>query len=279
MTNKSLSIPDFLGFKNFSASSLNTWSGEYGDEGAWCMTYLFKKRFKGNSASIRGQVVESAFEEILRNQDVDFLKNAQTRFVEKIKELDDFDRDKAEKEYKSLPGFIESCHTALEEIKFPCINESKNGKVFHTQGKVEHSFGDGHEMGFSGYKDFSWPDYSVDLKTTHRLPRRGVPEDYACQISGYAVADDQRVAKILHLSPKDYVFYKLEDLEIDAAYSRLRFKAKSLENRIRAAITLGQANGTDPKQEMVNLVTPNFSGFKWGDEEMLFARDNGLWQM
>lgn len=276
-------ISEFLGKDYLSPSSLNKWSGEYGDEAIWCLSYLFGVKFTGSAATIRGEVVESAFEEILTNQDTDFLSNCKKRFVQKINELkekqgDAFDRSKAEKEYKALPGFIESAHTALEEVKFPPINETKNGKFFSTQSEIKHDFGPDHELPLYGKKDFSWPDFSLDLKTSHRLSRQGVPVDYACQISGYAVADGQREAKILTLSPKDYTFYVLRDMEIDVAYKRLKMKAKQLENRINAAIDLSMIRGTDPKREMANLVTPGLTGFKWGDEELHFIKENNLWQ-
>lgn len=272
----SLVMDAFPTLKAFSPSSLNKWSGDYSDEGLWCLSYLYRKRFQGSPASIRGQVVEEAFYKILLKEDegVDvFLDRA---FRQRVEELEDYDNKSYEKELKGLSGFLEQAYRSIQELQL-VLPKRDNETEKDTQLKIEIKISDKVPLKLRGYLDFDFGDYAMDLKTTNAIPRKGIKPDHKEQISSYAKAREDKIAKILYLSSKDYQAYSMDDREIKYAYSSLVKKAESLWDRLVAATVLSMYNDSDPKIEFTKLVTPNINGWAWGDDDVLFAVENNLW--
>lgn len=276
MSNTSLLTESFPEISHLSASNLNKWNGEWSDEGLWCLSYLYKKKFQGNAASVRGQVIEDCFLRVLRKKDEELLDFAQRSFVLKIEEIQkesDLEESDIEKEFNVLQGYIEQCYRSIEELQLKLPNATENA----TQLKVNMRLKDTIPWELLGYIDFDFGDCALDLKTTNRIPRKGIKANHKRQIGFYAKARGERIAKILYLSPKDYEFYAMYDREIDVAFDELVFRAESLCNRLEAAAILAKYRETTPKEEFTKLVTPDMSGWGWGDEEMMFAAEQGLW--
>lgn len=276
MENSSLLTESFPEISHFSASNLNKWNGEWSDEGLWCLSYLYKKKFQGNAASVRGQVIEDCFLRILTNNDVNLLEFAQQAFalkIEELKKVSTLDEGKIEKEFADLEGYIKQCYRSIEECQLKLPDQSKNA----TQLKCTMRMSDKIPWEILGYIDFDFGDYALDLKTTARIPRKGIKPNHKRQIGFYAKSRKENVAKILYLSPKDYEFYSMYDREIDVAFDELVFRGESLCDRLEAAAILSKHRNTTPKEEFVKLVTPDTSGWGWDDEEMMFAAEQGLW--
>ncbi len=266
----------FPEIKHLSASNLNKWQGDWSDEGLWCLSYLYGNKFEGSPATIRGQVIETCFHRILLNKGTENLNDfAKRTFVEQCEEMEGVTDDDIQKEFDTIDGYLEQCERSIRECQLKLPNQSENA----TQLKVDFPLSKRIPWNAVGYIDFDFGDYALDLKTTNKLPRKGVKPDHKRQISLYAKARDERVAKILYLSPKDYVFYSLFDREIDAGFDELVFRGESLCDRLEAAAILAKHYNTDPKTAMTKLVTPDTSGWAWGDEEMMFAAENNLWNI
>lgn len=275
MRNSLPTIEEVFDIRTLSPSSITKWAGEFGDEGSWYLQYIMKRKFHGSPESIRGQVVEDAFEEMLWGKYEGNLERAQEKFLFKVDEAEklgpEMDEAKMKKEYEALGGFIQQGKNAIEEMKLP--------KPFTSQSRVQVTLGNDIPLEVAGYLDFDFSTYTLDLKTTNRIPRKGVKGDHKMQISTYAKARNERVAKILYLSAKDFQAYSLVDREIDAGFNALRFKAKAITNRLETAILLADYRGTEPKKELEKLICPKFEGFTWKDEEMMFIKENNLWQI
>lgn len=259
-----------------SASSLNKWAGEYGCSGLWYLSYIAGKKFEGSPASIRGQAVEDIFEAILHDRydtKDDYVKMCVDLFNDACDELEDINEKDRDKELQALEGYITQAIRAKEELSLE--------RPFLMQKKVKTKISK-YDIDLVGYVDFRYEfhdvekNFSMDLKTTGRLPRKGIKPDHEQQISGYAKADGDKIAKILYLSPKDYMFYSMDQREIDAAFTRLEYKADNLYEILYAAIDLSFVRGTDPKYELANIISPDFNKFGWQDEELLFAKENKL---
>lgn len=271
-----LVLEAFPQIKHLSPSNLNSWCGEYGDEGKWCLSYIYGNKFKGNTASVRGQVIEDCFLRILLKKDEgieNLLKFAQDTFILKLSDLDVDEKD-FNKEYEALNGFLEQSYRAIQELQLKLPDTTSP-----TQLEVRYRITDKVPLEVKGFIDFDFSDYALDLKTTHKIPRKGVAPNHKRQISFYANGRKERVAKILYLSAKDYQFYALYDREIDAAYDELVFRAESLYNRLEAAAILSKHRGTSPNEELTKLVTPDMSGWSWKEEDLMFAAENNLWGM
>jgi len=270
------SFPDI---KSLSPSSLNKWCGEYGDEGSWCLTYIYNKRFQGSPATIRGQVVEDAFFKILKNVDggpkrlKEFVDRA---YQERVSELDNISAKANDKEFSSLHGFVDQCYLARKELKLVLPKQDDKRP---TQVRVTADLGSNLPIKTSGYLDFDFGDYALDLKTTHAVPSSDIKQDHKCQIGMYAKARGDDTAKILYLSSKKYRMFALHGREIDTAHASLVTKAEGLWYRLYAASIMALHNDTDPKDEISKLVTPNFGSWNWDDEAMSFAASLGLWNI
>lgn len=260
---------------HISASSLNSWSGEFGDQGLWLLKRIYGLPFKGSPASIRGQAVEAAFDFIISERNGDYLKIAQDFYNLKIDETgDDLEKSEdTEKEYNDLGAYLDQGMRAKEELKIP--------KPFSSQGSIRMPLG-GNLPDLYGFIDYRFEfkdereNYNIDLKATKRLPRKGIKSDHEEQISGYAKAKKDSIAKILYISPKDYEFYSMDQREINAAFIRQEFKAKNLFYVLESAIMLADIKGTDPKKELSKIIAPNFNAYGWNDKEMLLAKENNL---
>jgi hypothetical protein len=268
-------IEEAFDIKTLSPSSITKWGGEFGDEGMWYMQYILKNRFEGSPESIRGKVVEDEFEQMLCGNYKDNLSRAKEKYIIQCKEAEekgeDLDKTKYEKELNSLEGFIEQSKRSIEEMGLK--------RHFSSQSRIQVTLGKDIPLELSGYIDFDFIEHYLDLKTTHRIPRKGPKSDHKMQISSYAKSRGDKCAKILYLSAKDYQAYSLVDREIEAGFNALRQKAKFITDRLNAAIVLSSINATDPKDELVKLISPKFEGFSWKDKDMMFIREKNLWQI
>ena len=266
-------LKHFPEIKHVSASSLNKWNGEYSDEGLWCLSYLFGKKFKGSEATIRGDIVETCLLKVLTKKDKGILDFAKRSFKERCELLDDITEKKYNKEYDALEGFVDQCYIAVKELQ---LRLPDGGKV--TQSKIVH-MDERFPLPIVGYVDFDFGSYAMDLKTTHAVPSSDIKQDHKRQIGLYAKARKDREAKILYISSKKYKRFSLYDREIDSAYDQLIFRYQSLFQRLEAAALLAEHKKTNAKEEFVKIVTPNTSSWAWGEEEMLFAAENNLWSI
>ena len=267
----------FSSIKTLSPSSINKWGGEYGDQGLWVLSYLYKLRFTGSPPSVRGQVVEDGFNEILMRKDQGFEKTAEkyTRIFEERANLElaeDFSTGDIEKELKCIEGFIEQSFKSIEELKLSIPKEV----VSSTQIRVQHPIGGNIPLDAAGYIDFDFGNYAMDLKTTHRVPSSEVKKDHKKQISFYAKARGERTAKILYISSKKYRMFSLEDREIDASYNDFSRTAENLWHKLETACLRSMIMGTDAYKEMASLSYADLTKRDWDDEKLSFAADNGL---
>lgn len=270
-------LESFPQLKSFSPSSINKWGGDYGDEGLWVLSYLYGVRFEGSPPSVRGQVVEDAFNKILMGKDGGqkaCIEITQRIFKERAeKELKEkYTTSEIQKEYDAIKGFVEQCYLSIMELQLRIPKEVISSTQIRVEGRITEDI----PLPAAGYIDFNFGDYALDLKTTHRVPSTNIKNDHKKQISFYGLARGDKTAKILYLSSKKYRMFSLTEREITNSFKDFQRSAENLWHRLKVSHIMSKINGTEAREEMAKLSYANISSFGWDDEMLDFAAKNNL---
>lgn len=228
--------------EHLSPSSLNTYVEQ---PSFWFLKYLMGMREPGNPAMWRGSAVEAGLDSwVYKYDENEALAAMHARFEEDAQgEIE----DKIDKERDVLGLFLQQACRACGERGISDMPTAR-------QLKIEYWF-DGIEVPVIGYVDYEWPEFGLDLKTTHRIPS-DIPGRHARQISLYSMAR-QKPYRLLYVSTKRADVRELSSDEVRNHIKHLEWNAHT----IRRALALYE----DPT-DLVRLFPPNFDHYMWKDE-------------
>ena len=111
-----------------------------------------------------------------------------------------------------------------------------------------------------GYIDLQYQDIIRDIKTAGRMPSK-VSSAHARQVSVYGKAEDC-MPMLDYISPTGKI-QTLPVLNVEENISEVRKIALSIMNLLSAS---------NDKNEIANMFYPNFDDWKWGEDEIKFAK-------
>lgn len=215
----------------------------------WVITYPWGVKDEGRMpAAWRGNAVEKAVDAMFRGEtDLEALTHiAVSSFLEQGGEESD-------KQFKAIPGFVETMHNFLQEAGW----DAPDGM----QSRMER-----HISGFNvmGIRDYVWPEFVRDLKTTERSPsfdthgRLKDRDDHIRQMAAY-VAGTNSTAELIYCTPKKVILYPVSTHEIQYGEKYLT----------RAMELISQFDERDIR----NWVPKNLWDYRWGPEQRKIAKE------
>ena len=248
------------GIEHLSPSSCNTFID---DKAMWVMRYLFGYRNGGGPAMWRGTATDKGVGRYFGYQGESVTKDECMSIAQSIykEELDNcnktypeqiIDEAKYELEGSRLNRYLETAIDFYEEL----------GQPTDYQKKIELQLPD-LPVPIIGYIDLKYGDTIRDIKTTARSPSK-VSDAHARQVSVYAKAEEcVPILDYIVVTAKDekVVSHTVEDVDKhiqtveQVAYSIMTFLSYS-----------------NDKYELANSCYPNIDDWKWGRDEINFAK-------
>ena len=241
------------GIHRLSASSLNM---ARANTAAWLISYGYDVKQTANLPMMAGSVVEHAVEYGICNPDAsieacnekaskDWGRRTALggfRDVDRKSKLDDIIGYGSAR--RSYPGMVEN---AVKELR-------QYGVPTECQIKVETQL-DGIPVPIIGYKDFSYDAHGldVDLKTTSRMPT-DMSADHQLQGAIYWKASGNRTQRFCYSTKSEAKVLELEPHAAEAAIAEATQIAHILMRLLSVSNDIG---------EIVGLVIPDFSNFRW----------------
>jgi hypothetical protein len=111
-----------------------------------------------------------------------------------------------------------------------------------------------------GYIDLQYEDIIRDIKTAGRMPNK-VSDAHARQVSVYAKAEEC-MPMLDYISPTGEV-KTLPVMDVDGRIEEVRKIALAIMNLLSIS---------NDKHEIANMFYPNFDDWKWGEDEIKFAK-------
>lgn len=251
-----MSVFEAFGVKHLSASALNKWQG---CRGAWVAHYLFNIKGQVGPAAWRGTAVEAGLTAALVGTGgVDPVQQALMAFENEAQGDAD---DAVDKQRELIPAFVEQAISGWKEAGLD--------KPVTQQVRTELWF-DGLDAPIIGYADFIMDGFTVDLKTTERLPSKP-SYGHTLQAAGYAKARNEDTACLLYVTPKKSALYRLSKEEVDAANRDMRRTAIGLQASLKAALFACEGNISLAKATMAKMSPPNPDSFYWDDASLAEA--------
>lgn len=251
-----MSVFETFGVKHLSASALNKWQG---CRGAWVAHYLFDIKGQVGPAAWRGTAVEAGLTAALVGTgNVDPLQQAMMAFENEAQGDAD---DAVDKQRELIPPFVEQAIAGWKEAGLD--------KPVTQQVRTELWF-DGLDVPIIGYADFVMEGYTVDLKTTERLPSKP-SYNHTLQAAGYASARGEDSACLFYVTPKKSALYRLTAEDIASANRDMRRTAIGLQASLRAALYACDGDLSRAKATMAKMSPPNPDSFYWDDGSLAEA--------
>ncbi len=249
------------GIEHLSPSSINCYID---DIPLWIMRYLYGFRNGGGPAMWRGTVVDHAvgnyfglgetkkltLPQALKESDMEYkrlLDYCNTQYPEQL-----IDVEKYKREGRMVGSYTKAA------IEF----YSKMGEPSDYQKEI-NLFIEDIPVPVKGYIDLQYQDIIRDIKTTGRMPSK-VSNAHARQVSVYAKAEGcTPVLDYICVSSKgtEVVTYPVE--RIDEHIKVVRQVALAIMNLL---------SFSNDKQTIAQLFYPNLDDWKWGDDEINFAK-------
>lgn len=165
-------------------------------------SYLFGWRDELNGKMAAGSAVEKALHAgLLHGLDIAAIHS---------EALTHFDAEMAGEVTKERDDLGALCHQAMEALK-------QFGKPLTYQApvKLEPGIRFGLKYGVTGYTDFGYDAFDIDLKVTWALPSK--PKfSHVCQVGTYSQLRDGKPQKLCYVTPKKFAIYDVsrEDLDL-----------------------------------------------------------------
>lgn len=187
----------------------------------WVLRYLFGVRDETGAFAARGKAVEAAVGAIV-------MENASDGAAITLA-ISVFERDaggeispEINKERLAIPEMVRRAAPVFRKL----------GRPMACQQRVEVWL-DGIEVPLRGFTDFTYPEFVLDLKTTHAVPT--TPRaDHTVQIAFYAAALSLRPG-LIYVSPRKTACYGHNSIDVEAACRLLRQSASAVRAMLAAA--------------------------------------------
>lgn len=244
-----------FGIKGLSPSSLTTWAD---DRATWVLRYGLKVKEPPSPAMIRGRAVEDGFKALLYGGSLEEAQEIALRLYHLEAEKDGMDTDTDESRdcEKGIQGMVEQCSLVLLERNFP----KPNGTQMRCEAFLDY---DAYSVPISGYCDFAFDGWTLDLKTTKTCPSDAKPAHIA-QVALYAKARGEDMAGLLYVTPKKWGLYSVDEDQLNRAWSCLLPQGRSL---IRALARAGSVS------DLCADYPPPLDSWAWDDERRARAAE------
>jgi hypothetical protein len=235
------------GKPKLSASAFNSWAE---NPTSFITNYILKLKSDPSQAMIRGNVAEDILYKVLMNtvnyDDID--KECEKLFrhktamigeeTERVKEIKDLNGYKGRT--KTYNGYIKTAYDRIKVFKQPTKYQD------HVWYYIE-----AFDMYADGWKDFTYPDFDLDLKTTAKM-NSALPLNYRRQLAFYRMKDN-RDQKLL-LATKE----KAELYVLDESYKQSKEEIYHIINTM--FIALSECNSVE---ELLERYYPNWEFWKF----------------
>lgn len=225
------------GIKHVSYSSGSLFMAQ---PGAWIIRYLYKHRDGGSPRMFGGLAAEHGVHAGLTDDFADPVEEALKDFNRRTAMK--FTHEAKEKERANIKAMV---NLALDELRPLGPLED-----YQEEGYLEL---EGVPVPVKLFTDFTYPGAVIDLKTTGRMPSK-ISAPHRRQGALYQQYKSNHQIQFLYVTPKKVALYPLEDYEQDLEEIRQCFI------RMERFLSL-----SDDKEELANLVVPDFDSFYWND--------------
>lgn len=181
---------------------------------AFVGSYLLGFRDETNGKMAAGSAVEKAAWAALLDGSVDFREAARGYFDAEMK-------GEVTKERDDLGALMEQALGALKPF----------GKPLTYQAPIKLAPGErfGLKYGVTGFTDFGYDAFDVDLKVTWALPSK--PKfSHVCQVGTYSKIRDGKPQKLCYVTPKKFAVYDVSPEELDMGWRTTLATWKRIEN-------------------------------------------------
>lgn len=228
------------GITHLSPSSL----GLYRNAPAlFCLRYLFGVKDEATAPYLwRGRAIESGVDAILLDGVSDDAAIERAKHTFELSAQGEISPN-IQRERQVLADMVRRAGAVFRRL----------GKPIGRQQKVEVWL-DGIEVPLTGYADYLYEEFVVDLKTSHALPGKPRPDD-AVQVVMYGDALSRRPS-LIYVTPRKSAQYPHDEIDIESARRVLRQSA----NAIRAMLA-----ATADKAHAARLFVPNPDDYRWTD--------------
>ncbi len=251
---------DVHGIEHLSPSSINSFLD---DKAMWVMRYLFGYKNGGGPAMWRGSAVDRGIGAYFGYEDTPHTEEQSLHLVDS-----QYTGYKAECEYNYPEQEINSNKyleekNRLERYFKTALNFYEDlGQPTDYQKKIELQLPD-LPVPVIGYIDLMYGDTIRDIKTTARTPSKAF-EGHARQVSVYGKAEN--CVPIL-----DYVVVTAKDEKV------VSHTVHDVDKHIRTVEQVAYSIMTflsysNDKYELANSCYPNIDDWKWGNDEINFAK-------
>jgi hypothetical protein len=241
-------VLDRFGIRSLSPSSLTCWAD---DRATWVLRYGLKTKEVPTPNMIRGRAVEDGFKALLYGAGLEEAQEIAARLYRLEAEKDglDLETEESVKCEGEIAAMIGQCAEAIQSRSLP----QPNGTQLRCETFLDY---EGYSLPISGYCDFAFEGYTLDLKTTKALPSDAKPAHVA-QVAVYAKARQETDAALLYVTPKKWGLYGVDEDTINTAWNRLLPQGRSLIRALARAKSVADLCADFP---------PPLDSWAWDDD-------------
>jgi len=246
--------------EHLSPSSINSYID---DPCIWIMRYLFKFRNGGGPAMWRGTVTDHGVGKYFgfTEKPIDLGETIQSALFEYQVTYDNCKSEYPTQEINHKK-FLEEADRIPRYIKTAIDFYEDLGQPTEYQKRIELNL-ESIPVPIIGFIDLKYNDTIRDIKTTARRPYK-VSDAHARQVSVYAKAED--CVPIL-----DYIVVTAKDEQVVSETVHQVDKHIHTVEQVALKI-MNLLSYSNDKHEIANLFYPNLDDWKWGAEEIKFAK-------
>jgi hypothetical protein len=227
------------GIDHLSPSSLRLFRD---NQAVWIGRYLLHVPDEAGPKAWRGTAVEAGLDQVL------FLGADHAAAMVMVKRAWDARAqglvdDEVVKEYDQLGAFLTQAIDATKGRPIPLTR----------QGKISIRL-PGISIPLTGFTDYRWPTYGIDLKTTHRIPSAADP-DHVAQMSAYMM-DTGLPFSLVYCSTKRWSIFDVTPQMATEGYDRLLDAAHALRSFLDHAADARDA---------LSMCAPDYTNFYFSD--------------
>ena len=251
---------DAHGIEHLSPSSFNTFLD---DKAMWIMRYLFGYKNGGGPAMWRGNAIDGGVGAYFGFEDKLYSTSECIDLVKLYYETDK-KRCRADFPTQSIDEkkYIEEEHRLERYFKTAVNFYDDIGVPLDYQKKIELQLPD-IPVPIIGFIDLLYEDSIRDIKTTARSPSK-VSDAHARQVSVYAKAENR-------IPILDYVVVTAKEEKV------VTHEVKNVDRNIKIVEQIAYSimqflSYSNDKHELANSCYPNLDDWKWGEDEINFAK-------
>lgn len=207
---------------------------------AFIGSYLMGWRDEANGKMAAGTAVEMALH-------IALLHGPDTLKSDALGAFDAEMAGEVTKERDDLPAIAKQAYAALEPFGKPL--------TYQAPVKLEPGVRFGLRYGVTGYTDFGYDGFDIDLKVTWALPSK--PKfSHICQVGTYSQLRDGKPQKLCYVTPKKFAIYDVSKEDLDLGWRTTLSTWRRIETMLSIIETPADA---------VALYPLNLDSFYWSD--------------